>query len=91
MVDFLEPILKKDIAACTSLIKELKTQYSSELSAWEQPLVSLINALEQHFDPQVLLTILKELPPEINEALYRRICSSTEIAKKMYAHIHGAY
>ena len=93
MVDFIKPMSKKDAAACISLIKELKSQFATDLGAWEESLVSITKAIEQHYDPPTLQIILKELPSDIKDALYCKIASSTGLVniscKTLVEHINS--
>src|SRR4051794_14574532 len=73
MVDFVKFIANKDINACQLLIAELKKNLTNEIASWEQPLVSLVTGIEHHYDHDTLLSILEELPAEINEALFTRL------------------
>jgi hypothetical protein len=76
MVDFVKPFANKNITACQSIITDLKNQLANNAVSWEQPLASLVKAIEQNYHYETLLTILKELSPEIIEALFLRLLSS---------------
>ena len=79
MVDFVKPLSEKNIDACKSLIAQLKTNHPDEVSFWEQTLVALVHGIEQNYHHETLLALLQELPAPINEALFAKLISSSNV------------
>jgi len=77
MVDFVAPMANKDIAACELIITQLNTETDNRTS-WEQALISLITAVETHYDHHTLLAILAKLPTEIKNELFSRLLSTVD-------------
>lgn len=75
MVDFIKLLSQQDVVACQRQLTDLISELSNDPAAWEEPLMALTQAMDQHYSSQVLAMVLNTLPKAQLETFVAQLMS----------------